>query len=85
LPDQASRLSILHVHNVDRPLADVDLDAIAAQTEGWNGADLALLSNQAALQAIRRYRAQGMTEPKNLEINGEDFSIAYEVLLSQRR
>ncbi len=85
LPDQFSRLEILRVHNVDRPLADVDLEAIALQTEGWNGADLALLSNQAALQAIRRYRAEGMTEPTNLEINEGDFSIAYQALLSQRR
>lgn len=85
LPDQSSRLSILQVHNVDRPLADVDLAAIATQTEGWNGADLALLSNQAALQAIRRYRAQGMTEPANLQITEEDFSISYQALLSQRR
>lgn len=85
LPDEASRLEILRVHNLDRPLSEVDLAAIAAQTEGWNGADLALLSNQAALQAIRRYRAQGMTEPENLAINGEDFAIAYQALLSQRR
>ncbi|BAU15295.1 cell division protein [Leptolyngbya sp. NIES-3755] len=85
LPDQSSRFAILQVHNVDRPLADVDLDAIAQSTEGWNGADLALLSNQAALQAIRRYRAQGMMEPENLQITGEDFSIAYQALLSQRR
>ena len=85
LPDQASRMKILRVHNVDRPLANVDLAAIALQTEGWNSADLALLSNQAALQAIRRYRAEGMTEPTNLEINEGDFSIAYQALLSQRR
>jgi len=85
LPNHSSRLEILRVHNVDRPLADVDLAAIALQTQGWNGADLALLSNQAALQAIRRYRAQGMTEPMNLQITEEDFAIAYQALLNQRR
>ncbi|MBE9012136.1 AAA family ATPase [Pseudanabaenaceae cyanobacterium LEGE 13415] len=85
LPNTASRFAILQVHNVDRPLAGVDLTAIAQSTEGWNGADLALLSNQAALQAIRRYRAQGMTEPTNLQITGEDFEIAYQALISQRR
>ncbi len=51
LPDQASRLAILQVHNSDRPLADnIDLLYWATQTEGWNGADLSLLSNQAALE-----------------------------------
>ncbi|MEP0917301.1 AAA family ATPase [Leptolyngbya sp. DQ-M1] len=85
LPDQSSRLEILRVHNADRPLAEVDLDVIAHSTEGWNGADLALLSNQAALQAVRRYRALGMSEPTDLQITGEDFAIAYQALLSQRR
>ncbi|HTL88651.1 MAG TPA: AAA family ATPase [Leptolyngbya sp.] len=85
LPDQSSRLEILRVHNLDRPLSAVDLATIATQTEGWNGADLALLSNQAALQAIRRYRSEGMTEPANLQINEADFAIAHQALLSQRR
>ena len=53
LPDQASRLAILKVHNQDRPLEEVDLEDWAIRTEGWNGADLALLTNQAALAAIR--------------------------------
>ncbi|NER34237.1 MAG: AAA family ATPase [Oscillatoria sp. SIO1A7] len=57
LPNRASRFAILQVHNQDRPLGDdMDLDYWADQTEGWNGADLALLSNQAALEAIRRER-----------------------------
>lgn len=80
LPDTNSRLAILHVHNQDRPLVDVDLARIATQTEGWNGADLALLSNQAALKAIQRYRKLG----ENLEdiiISNDDFCQAYEQLL----
>lgn len=84
LPDQASRLAILQVHNADRPLASVDLTDLAVQTEGWNGADLALLSNQAALQAIRRYRAQGCTDPSAIRITPEDFEMAYQVLANQK-
>ncbi len=85
LPDGDSRLSILQVHNRDRPLTGVDLTNLAAQTEGWNGADLALLSNQAALEAIRRYRTQGLTDPLCLQITRADFLTAYQVLLSQRQ
>ncbi len=85
LPDGDSRLSILQVHNRDRPLTDVDLATLAAQTEGWNGADLALLSNQAALEAIRRYRAQGLTDPLCIQILMDDFVAAYQSLLSQRQ
>jgi transitional endoplasmic reticulum ATPase len=85
LPDRESRLAILQVHNGDRPLSQVDLADWAAQTEGWNGADLALLSNQAALEAVRRYRLQGQTDPGTLHITAEDFSLAYQLLVSQRR
>jgi transitional endoplasmic reticulum ATPase len=84
LPDQASRSAILQVHNHDRPLAEVDLDNFAALTEGWNGADLALLSNQAALEAVRRYRAQGLNDPSTLQITTDDFEIAYQRLSLQR-
>jgi transitional endoplasmic reticulum ATPase len=56
----------------------------AAKTEEWNGADLALLSNQAALESIRRYRAQGQTDPSSIQITTEDFAAAYQRLLSQR-
>jgi transitional endoplasmic reticulum ATPase len=84
LPDLDSRLSILHVHNQDRPLDDIDLLAWANQTDGWNGADLALLSNQAALEAIRRYRTQGSNDPSTIRITETDFTAAYQILLSQR-
>lgn len=86
LPDAASRLAILTVHNSDRPLAsDIDLDVWAAQTQDWNGADLALLSNQAALESIRRYRAQGHSDPSVIEITTDDFETAYTMLLLQRQ
>jgi len=85
LPNQTSRLAILHVHNQDRPIADVDLASWAVQTEGWNGADLDLLSNQAALEAVRRYRAQGLSDPSLIQITTEDFTAAYQRLSSQRQ
>ncbi|HEY9617693.1 MAG TPA: AAA family ATPase [Microcoleaceae cyanobacterium] len=84
LPDQTSRLSILQVHNHDRPLANVDLSHWATQTEGWNGADLSLLSNQAALEAIRRYRTLGLSDPKAIQITQDDFAAAHQRLAYQR-
>ncbi|MEM7648529.1 MAG: AAA family ATPase, partial [Cyanobacteria bacterium P01_A01_bin.70] len=85
LPTEASRLSILQVHNSDRPLAEIDLGAIAAQTEGWNGADLALLSNQAALEAIREYRASGADDPSQIHIQPQHFQAAFEALQRQKQ
>ena len=84
LPDTTSRLSILQVHNQGRPIAQVNLAEWANQTEGWNGADLALLSNQAALESIRRYRAQGQTDPSTIQITGDDFGIAFQLLSAQK-
>lgn len=85
LPNAESRLAILQVHNQGRPLGEVNLTQFAEQTEGWNGADLALLSNQAALEAIRRYRKQGTEDPKQIQITTDDFNRAYQLLLAQAR
>jgi transitional endoplasmic reticulum ATPase len=85
LPDCSSRLAILQVHNHDRPLAAVELATWADLTEDWNGADLALLSNQAALEAVRRYRSQGLSDPSTIQITQEDFAAAYDRLCSQRQ
>ncbi len=56
-PDRIGRDAILGIHSRGKPLGDsVDLGAIASSTPGMNGADLALLVNEAALFAARRER-----------------------------
>jgi cell division protease FtsH len=53
-PDLAGREAILRVHTRGKPLApDVDLTAIARQTAGLTGADLANICNEAAIFAGR--------------------------------
>jgi cell division protease FtsH len=54
-PDRTGRRKILEVHAKGKPLAsEIDLDALAAGTPGFTGADLANLVNEAALLAARR-------------------------------
>ncbi len=54
-PDRLGRRQILEVHTRSIPLApSVDLEALAATTPGMVGADLANLTNEAALLAARR-------------------------------
>jgi cell division protease FtsH len=54
-PDMKGRLEFLKVHTRKIPLAnDVDLERLAAATPGMTGADLANLTNEAALLAARR-------------------------------
>jgi cell division protease FtsH len=53
-PDRKGRAKILEVHTRGKPLArEIDVDALAGQTPGFTGADLANLVNEAALLAAR--------------------------------
>jgi cell division protease FtsH len=63
-PDRPGRKQILDVHSRGKPIdKDIDLDALAAQTPGFTGADLANLVNEAALLAARHGKKTiGMTE-----------------------
>jgi transitional endoplasmic reticulum ATPase len=60
MPDQEARLDILKIHTAKRPLAeDVDLVAISKRTDGYSGADLASVCNEAVMLAIREYVLAG--------------------------
>ena len=53
-PDRSGRKAILEVHTRGKPISkEIDLDALAAQTPGFTGADLANLVNEAALLSAR--------------------------------
>jgi transitional endoplasmic reticulum ATPase len=55
VPDERGRREILGIHTRGMPLAaEVDLDELARQTYGFVGADLAALTREAALEAVRR-------------------------------
>jgi len=85
LPDRDSRSSILAVHNRDRPLAaNLNLEIWAEKTENWNGADLAFLSNRAAIFAIRRHQSDAANLLENLRISSDDFEQAFAEIVSQR-
>jgi cell division protease FtsH len=54
-PDMKGRLEILKVHVKGKPLdKEIDLPAVAKQSPGFSGADLANLVNEAAILAARR-------------------------------
>jgi transitional endoplasmic reticulum ATPase len=55
IPDKEGRLEILQIHTRGMPLADdVDLVQLANMTHGYVGADLAALSREAAMRALRK-------------------------------
>jgi cell division protease FtsH len=77
-PELEARNAILKVHTREIPLApDVNLRAIAAETAGFAGADLANLANEAALHATRRHANA---------VEAQDFRAAYDkVVLGELR
>jgi len=69
VPDETGRREILAVHTREMPLDEaVDLDALAARTHGFVGADLAALSREAGMAALRRGSGdEPLVEPGDFE------------------
>jgi transitional endoplasmic reticulum ATPase len=81
LPDQVARHAILALHTRLAQLdATVDLEALAEATEGFSGADLKALVNEAGLQALIRLEDNGGTRA----LTPEDFALALENLGASR-
>ena len=70
-PDERARRDILRVHTEGKPLADgIDLDALAADTAGYSGADIEALVRTAAMRAIREV-ADGLDPDEATERAGD--------------
>ena len=79
VPDEAGRREIFAVHTAGRPLAeDVDLDALAAETEGYVGADIEAACREAATAAVREYVAGGAEDLESMALTRESFERALE-------
>lgn len=86
IPDRDGRLEILHIHTKGMPLADdVDLGKLADMTHGYVGADLAALTREAAMRALRKVLPsidlEAQTIPpevlNSLKVTMDDFMDAY--------
>nr|WP_315382125.1 CDC48 family AAA ATPase [uncultured Sphingomonas sp.] len=82
VPDDRGRREILGIHTRGMPLAeDVDLPELARTTYGFVGADLAALTREAAIEAVRRIMPrlnleEGTIPPEvldTLSVTREDF------------
>ncbi|RLI55562.1 MAG: AAA family ATPase, partial [Candidatus Thorarchaeota archaeon] len=55
-PDEEARKEIFKIHLRKKPLAkDINIDGLAKKTEGYTGADIAAVCNQAVMASIREY------------------------------
>ncbi len=82
VPDEEARRAIFAVHTENKPLAeDVDLDWLAAETDGYVGADVEAVCREASLAATREFirsvSPEEMAETVgNVRISREHFEAA---------
>jgi len=84
-PNRASRIKIFKIHLHDRPIdGDVDIGFLADQLEGYTGADIKAVCEEATLLAIRRgifnttVNIQDPESFKTMKILQEEFLSAIE-------
>lgn len=79
-PDKESREKIFGIHTAGKPLADdVDLADLAEKTEGYTGADIAAIVNEAVMASVRRIVKDGKVtddEIKASKVTKADFEAA---------
>ncbi|WP_207587837.1 CDC48 family AAA ATPase [Halomontanus rarus] len=82
VPEEEGRKKIFEVHTRDKPLADaVDLEWLAAETEGYVGADIEAVCREASMAATREFiqtvDPEDMTDTVgNVRISREHFEHA---------
>ncbi|MFX1372539.1 MAG: CDC48 family AAA ATPase [Promethearchaeota archaeon] len=83
LPDKQSRIQIFKIHLNDRPIDEnVDIDLLAEELEGYSGADIKAICEEATILAIRKGVFQtdiDVSNPKdysNIKISQKDFKEA---------
>jgi transitional endoplasmic reticulum ATPase len=84
VPDEAARRAILEVHTRSKPLAEgVNLDRLAAEMEGYVGADIEAVCREAGMSASREFITSVAPEDigssvGNVRIGPEHFEAALE-------
>lgn len=66
-PEKESRIQIFKIHTSKKPLADdINIETLAAHTEGYTGADIAALASAAVMLALRGH-IEKYKDPKKAE------------------
>ncbi|MEM7615643.1 MAG: AAA family ATPase, partial [Pseudomonadota bacterium] len=84
-PDLAGRADVLGVQSRALPLGDgVDLEKLAARTEGWTCAELASLCQTAARTALRKWVTDGNASNAEMSVTQADFDQALDIITSHK-
>ncbi|MFB6244563.1 MAG: AAA family ATPase [Halobaculum sp.] len=84
-PGEEARHAILSVHTEETPMADdVDVEKLAAVTEGYSGADLTALAREATMRAVERvagaYEDDANDHADEVSVTREDFEAALDTV-----
>jgi transitional endoplasmic reticulum ATPase len=78
-PDAKGREHILKIHTKKKPLdKEIDMKKIVEMTDGFSGADIAAVANQAAIAALKRYVDAKSKNVKDIKISQKDLEDAVE-------
>ncbi len=72
-PDSNGRKHIFEIHTKKKPLAsDVNIAKLVEMTDGFSGAEIAAVSNRAAIAALKRYVGGKSQNIKDIKIGQQD-------------
>ncbi len=79
-PDPEARKKIFEIHLKDKPIAeDISIDRLVKKTEGYTGADIAAVCNEAVMSAIREAIGEGKAEnPDETKVAARHMDMALE-------
>ena len=85
-PDSKGRKHIFEIHTNKKPLENnVDIKKLVDMTDGFSGAEIAAISNRAALVALKRYVTGKSQNIKEIKITQQDLINAVDKVQPQRR
>ena len=85
-PDFEGRKHIFEIHTKKKPLeSNVDIKKLVEVTDGFSGAEIAAITNRAALVALKRYVSGKSQNIKEIKITHQDLIDAVDKVRPQKR
>ena len=85
-PDSKARKHIFEIHTKKKPLENnVDIKKLVEITNGFSGAEIAAITNRAALVALKRYVAGKSQNIKEIKITQQDLIDAVDKISPQKK
>jgi len=85
-PDSKGRKHIFEIHTKKKPLeSNVDIKKLVEITDGFSGAEIAAITNRAALVALKRYVSGKSQNIKEIKITQQDLIDAVDKIRPQKK